>query len=442
MVTIYPRKADVAKYLEINMGDGAGVGGVMQTMGQSGERRESGDEHERQLLLQSVEHIDCQDFPFDDVLSLEDAVKEDMTSEGITSPSEVFEKKAEDTSYLTSQIDFAAISHLSRLHDERLDDLDNSTKLHPLISNPKKHLSKTPRNEICRKYRMRSNDDVTNELRHRKRSIATNQTNERKVRRQSPVMTSLLDSEKQSLPPEGFKITRYPIATGRSMSASFDNDSDKRKIESQHMINSLVAKLHQAEERSNMAQHEAQEWRTTAQQTLKAAQIIKSQMEYEKARANRAEAKLSKVSLKQSCDDATSAPNTQPEPNFTLSNNFALENNQNPNPPQLNGPSSNQPNPPAPSSGQITHDHVRSTLRAKLGKISRQPTICEQQPRPSLVECNNALCEVMDAITSFNATHRDRICFDTSSTTRRERVTRKISHSKSDPAIYKIGRNK
>ncbi|XP_078494182.1 uncharacterized protein LOC100187156 [Ciona intestinalis] len=368
----------------------------------------------------------------------------DMTSEDMTSPIEVFEKKAEDTSYLTSQIDFAAISHLSRLHDESLDDLDNSTKLHPLISNTKKHLSKTPRNEICRKYRVRSNDDVTNELRHRKRSLATNQTNERKVRRQSPVMTSLLvDSEKQSLPPEGFKITRYPIATGRSMSASFDNDSDKRKIESQQMINSLVAKLHQAEERSNMAQHEAQEWRTTAQQTLKAAQIIKSQMEFEKARANRAEAQLSKVSLKQSCDDTTSAPNTQPESNFTLSNNFGLENNRNPNPSQLNGPPPNQANPLAPSSGHVTHDHVRSTLRAKLAKISNKPTICEPQVQPSLVECNNALCDVMDAITSFNATHRDRICFDTSPTTtkRRERVTRKISHSKSDPAIYKIGRN-
>ncbi|CAK8686443.1 unnamed protein product [Clavelina lepadiformis] len=42
------------------------------------DERIGGDDEERKLILASVEHVDCKDFPFEEVLSLEDAVKEEM----------------------------------------------------------------------------------------------------------------------------------------------------------------------------------------------------------------------------------------------------------------------------------------------------------------------------------------------------------------------------
>nr|CAB3263055.1 uncharacterized protein LOC100187156 [Phallusia mammillata] len=110
-----------------------------------------------------------------------------------------------------------------------------------------------------------------------------------------------MQMEKQPLPPEGFKITRYPIKANASViaptsptsSAETPEEGSTSESDLHQVIKNLKKQHKEAEDRIALAEKQAKEWKEIAQQTLRAAQVIKAQMEFEKVRANRAEGRSS-----------------------------------------------------------------------------------------------------------------------------------------------------
>ncbi|XP_039268088.2 uncharacterized protein LOC120343074 [Styela clava] len=96
--------------------------------------------------------------------------------------------------------------------------------------------------------------------------------------------------QKNPLPPEGYKITRYPLK-----SQTDNREENKIQDETTDIINELRHQLQRARMEVDHRLKEVEEWRLSAQQIFDAARKIRAQMELEKSRADRAESKIAQL---------------------------------------------------------------------------------------------------------------------------------------------------